>query len=365
MITEHRTIFGNSNDMKNINSGSVNLVVTSPPYPMIEMWDEVFSTQNDNIMKWLNKADGHQSFNGMHEILERVWKEVDRVLSDGGIVCINIGDATRKLGDLFQMFPNHSRIENWFFNNGYQELPSVLWRKQSNKPNKFMGSGMYPPTAYVTLEHEFILIFRKGKPRAFSNENKTIRHRSAYFWEERNIWFSDIWMNLKGAPQKLNHSDLRKRSGAYPFELPNRLINMYSLQGDMVLDPFSGTGTTTVAAMVNGRNSVGYEIESEFNGVIDSRIHEVPEFANGIIRSRVQNHLDFIQMKNEAGKKYSHSSEIYGFDVVTRQERKILFPIIVNVTNSSNRTLIEYEENEANAKQWYDKNFGTVQSSLF
>ena len=91
--------------------------------------------------------------------------------------------------------------------------------------------------------------------------------RSAFFWEERNRWFSDVW-DFKGTVQGLDHGDLRSRSGAYPLELAFRLINMYSLYEDTVLDPFLGTGTTTLASIACGRNSIGIEIDRAFSSFI-------------------------------------------------------------------------------------------------
>ena len=131
-----------------------------------------------------------------------------------------------------------------------------------------MGSGMLPAGAYVTLEHEYVLIFRKDTKREFSSDaEKSARMRSAFFWEERNKWFSDVW-DFKGTVQGLNHCDLRSRSAAYPLELAYRLINMYSLYEDTVLDPFLGTGTTTLASIACGRNSIGFEIDRAFSSFI-------------------------------------------------------------------------------------------------
>ena len=102
---------------------------------------------------------------------------------------------------------------------GFTNLPEIIWRKPTNSPNKFMGSGMLPAGAYVTLEHEFILIFRKGGKRIFkSDAEKLKRQQSAFFWEERNVWFSDLW-TLTGTNQKLNNKNSRERSAAYPFDL--------------------------------------------------------------------------------------------------------------------------------------------------
>ena len=156
---------------------------------------------------------------------------------------MKVTDATRTLDGEFKLYPNHSRIIQHFINNGFSNMPNIIWRKQTNAPNKFMGSGMLPAGAYVTLEHEWVLIFRKGLKRSFKSENEKLkRKQSSFFWEERNIWFSDMW-DLKGTRQNIAHKNSRERSAAYPFEIPFRLINMFSLKGDTILDPFLGTGT--------------------------------------------------------------------------------------------------------------------------
>jgi len=328
MKTTHQIHFRNSNHMEEVPSESVNLVVTSPPYPMIEMWDDLFSSMSPEIENAILNEDGMKAYDLMNEELNKVWKEVDRVMAHGGIVAINIGDATRKIGNTFQLYANHSRIINCFEKMGYQVLPAIIWRKQTNKPNKFMGSGMLPPNAYVTLEHEYILIFRKSNNRNFNNDQKIIRRNSSYFWEERNIWFSDIWMDLKGISQKLNNKNLRERNAAYPFELAYRLINMYSVQGDFILDPFLGTGTTSMAAACLARNSIGYEIDSNFKEVIKPRFQETLKFAEEIVLDRIRDHLDFAAEREKEKGKLKHLSENYGFRVVTRQEKNILFQIM-------------------------------------
>jgi DNA modification methylase len=90
----------------------------------------------------------------MHKELDKVWKNIAGAVKEGGIVCINIGDAVRSINREFKLYSNHSRIISAFLNLGFNALPDILWRKQTNSPNKFMGSGMLPPGAYVTLEHE-------------------------------------------------------------------------------------------------------------------------------------------------------------------------------------------------------------------
>src|SRR4051812_43435436 len=106
--TTHRIINGDAQNLQQLSAHSVALVVTSPPYPMIEMWDELFSQHNTATGIALKAEEGRKAFETMHEELDRVWEELERVLIPGGIACINIGDATRKLGDAFALYANHA-----------------------------------------------------------------------------------------------------------------------------------------------------------------------------------------------------------------------------------------------------------------
>ena len=231
MITTHKIIYKDSKQMKDLADESIDLVVTSPPYPMIEMWDQIFASQNEKIGRALKKKDGPAAFELMHQELDKVWDELYRVLKEGGIACINIGDATRTINSHFALYTNHSRIHTYMQKLGFSALPAILWRKQTNAPNKFMGSGMMPPGAYVTLEHEYVLMLRKGNKKEFNtNDEKKLRRESSFFWEERNNWFSDVWMDLKGTSQNLFDIKTRGRSAAFPFELPYRLIAMFSIK---------------------------------------------------------------------------------------------------------------------------------------
>ena len=343
MITKHKIQIGNSQNLSQIKDESVNLIVTSPPYPMIEMWDEIFSTLNNEIKEALEAEDGVKAYNLMNKELNKVWSEVDRVLTSGGIACINIGDATRKIGKTFQLYSNHSKIINYFEQMDYQVLPIILWRKQSNKPNKFMGSGMLPPNAYVTLEHEYILIFRKNGNRAFKPKEKENRQDSAYFWEERNKWFSDIWEDVKGTSQKLDDKKLRERNGAYPFELAYRLINMYSVKGDTVLDPFLGTGTTIIAAIASERNSIGYEIDPNFKEFIAEGIIKSKDSSNEYIKNRLTKHIEFVNKRVIEKGPLKYTSDKYDFSVMTNQEKKLSLSLIKEIKEETNLILADYD----------------------
>lgn len=326
MKTEHKIIFGDSRDMNKIENESVDLMITSPPYPMIKMWDEMFGKQNKEIIKALKEEDGEKAFELMHKELDKVWDETFRVLKNGGLACINIGDATRTLKDVFQIYTSHARILNHCLKLGFHALPEILWVKETNKPDKFMGSGMLPVGAYVTLEHEHILILRKDGKRPFKKEEeKELRRRSAFFWEERNIWFSDKWKDVKGINQGLKNKNLRERSGAYPLELAHRLINMFSIQGDVVLDPYLGTGTTTMGAIVSGRSSIGFEIDNNFKEIVEERIIEISKVVNDIIDKRIESHKEFVKKRTEEKGELKYVNDNYSFPVMTRQELKLKF----------------------------------------
>ncbi|MGD0643380.1 MAG: site-specific DNA-methyltransferase [Candidatus Bathyarchaeia archaeon] len=326
MKTTHRIFFGNAADMHDVQSNSVDLMVTSPPYPMITMWDEIFSKQNPAIGDALKKDDGKVAFELMHRELDKVWVEIYRVLRQGGFACINVGDATRTIGGDFKLYPNHARILSHCLELEFSPLPEILWRKQTNAPNKFMGAGMLPAGAYVTLEHEFILILRKGGKRLFNApEEKQLRRESAYFYEERNLWFSDVWQDLQGTRQNGLPKHIRERSGAYPFELPFRLISMFSVKGDTVLDPFLGTGTTALAAMATRRNSIGIEIDPNFKEHLSQRFSSVLDIAEQRLKSRIVNHLQFIEERERTKGKPLYENKHYGFPVVTNQETEIIF----------------------------------------
>lgn len=319
----HRLVTGDSISCPWISDQSISLVVTSPPYPMIEMWDSLFAGRSSAVQMALAALHGPAAFEAMHQCLDPVWAEVARVLQPGGWACINIGDATRKVGDRFQLFSNHTRIIAKFLALGFDIMPLVLWRKQTNAPNKFMGSGMLPAGAYVTLEHEYILLMRKGSKRDFgSPQERAVRQESAYFWEERNKWFSDIW-DFKGTKQTLEHPELRDRSAAYPFELPYRLINMYSVRGDTVFDPFLGTGTTTFAAIASGRNSIGADIDPAFISAVTRGMNAIKNQLNQQVLNRLNDHLAFVQQCHQVGKELRHTNLPHGFPVMTSQEANL------------------------------------------
>lgn len=318
--TTHGIFLWDSRDMSRLGDGTVDLVVTSPPYPMVGMWDGMFDSRNGGIGEAL-REDPHVAFEMMHGELDRVWAECFRVLKDGGVMCVNVGDATRTARGDFRLYANHARVVSSCIGIGFSVLPGIVWRKRTNAPNKFMGSGTLPCGAYVTLEHEWILVFRKGGRRTFETEGeRAMRRASAFFWEERNAWFSDVW-EMAGVRQKIDGPRPRERNASFPLEIPFRLVSMYSKFGDVVLDPFTGMGTTAVAAMLLGRNSVGFEVDVGMGPAIDGFIGGFGvDVMRRLVRRRLEGHAAFVGGREHSGKAVRHFNANLGCGVVTRQE---------------------------------------------
>jgi modification methylase len=233
---------GDARRLDGIPDDSVHLVVTSPPYPMIPQWDRLFAQQG---------AHDHAA---MLAALEAAWASCHRVLVPGGILGVNVGDALRTVDGEFRLWPNHAATMLSAERVGFRSLPYILWKKPTNRPNAFLGSGFEPPNAYVTLDCEFVLLFRKGRLRRLPPHDPA-RRASRYSRAERDRWFSQLWTDVRGARQ----DDGDRRTAAFPPEIPARLVRMFSLVGETVLDPFAGTGTTLEAAAAAGRNAIGVE----------------------------------------------------------------------------------------------------------
>ena len=252
-----RILEGDAGRIDGLPDGSVQLVVTSPPYPMVPMWDALF------------ERAGATGYDGMHAVLDRAWSECYRVLIPGGIAAINIGDALRSGADGFRLWPNHSAVLSSCAALGFRPLPYILWKKPTNRPNAFLGSGFLPPNAYVTLDCEYILLFRKDGLRRFPPHDRA-RRDSRFSRADRDRWFSQIWSDIRGTRQ----GPAGARTAAFPPELPGRLVRMFSVIGDTVLDPFAGTGTTLWEARRLGRNSIGVEIDPDLAERLRRRARE-------------------------------------------------------------------------------------------
>jgi DNA modification methylase len=346
METVTKLICCPAQSMGEVPDASVDLVVTSPPYPMIEMWDDIFTLQDDRIGDYLSRGDGSAAFEHMHGLLDAAWAECDRVMRPGAIACINIGDATRKIGDDFRLYSNHSRILNTLLTRGFTVLPDILWRKPTNAPTKFMGSGMLPVNAYVTLEHEYILVLRKGKQRKFvAEEDKARRRESAFFWEERNEWYSDVWYDIKGTTQGLD-GVARKRSAAFPFDLAYRLICMFSIKGDVVLDPFAGTGTTLAAALSLGRSSIGVELDETLVPIVQDCLHAVTNSTNEYNRARLSKHVAWAAARIAQNGPLKHTNCHYKFPVMSSYEMQLLINDVIDGNRGDNGKTVSTQYSE-------------------
>jgi modification methylase len=260
--TTHRLYMGDARKISNVKSESVHLALTSPPYWTLKEYRDSDAQ--------LGHIEDYDQF--LHE-LDRVWKHCFNALVPGGrLICV-VGDvclSRRENGGRHTVVPLHASIQEHCRRLGFDNLAPIIWHKISNAAYEVEGgSGFlgkpYEPNAVIKNDIEFILMERKpGGYRAPDLPTKILSLISA---ENHKKWFQQIWAGLTGASTK-NHP------APYPTELAERLIRMFSFVGDTVLDPFLGTGTTTVAAAKWGRNSVGFEVDSHYFRLAQNRINE-------------------------------------------------------------------------------------------
>jgi len=255
--TNHKIIRGDSRQMNELPNNSVNLVITSPPYWQLKDYG------TDNQIGY------NDSYENYINNLNLVWQECYRVLQNGCRLCINIGDqfARSVYYGRYKIIPIRTEIIKFCETIGFDYMGAVIWQKTTTMNTTggatIMGSFPYPRNGILKLDYEFILIFKKnGVPRQVNRELKEL---SKLTKEEWNTYFQGHW-NFNGVRQD-GHIAM------FPEELPKRLIKMFSFVGDSVLDPFLGSGTTSLAAKNLGRNSVGYEINSKFIEMIKQKLN--------------------------------------------------------------------------------------------
>lgn len=247
VITTHHLIRGDARQMAYIEDESVHLVVTSPPYWTLKRYNE-------------NEAQlGHVTdYEVFLKELSKVWKEAYRVLTPGGrLVCV-VGDVclSRRLHGRHVVVPLHADICVICRKIGFDNLNPIIWHKiananyEVNNGTKFLGKP-YEPNAIIKNDIEFILMQRK--PGGYRQPTDKQRRSSMISKEDYGKWFRQFW-NISGASTK-------RHPAPFPLELAYRLVRMFSFWGDIVLDPFCGTGTTMIAAMKCNRNSVGVEVD--------------------------------------------------------------------------------------------------------
>ena len=244
--------------MDAVDDESVHLVVTSPPYWQLKDYGPKQQIgYNDSYQDYINN-------------LNLVWNECYRVLHKGCRLCVNIGDqfARSVYYGRYKIIPIRTEIIKFCETVGFDYMGAIIWQKvttcNTTGGATIMGSFPYPRNGIVKLDYEFILIFKKlGKPPKVP---KQIKEQSKLSKEEWNQYFYGHW-NFSGEKQN-------QHLAPFPEELPKRLIKMFSFVGDTVLDPFLGSGTTSLAALNLSRNSIGYEINPEYRDAIQQRLQK-------------------------------------------------------------------------------------------
>ncbi|HOV88846.1 MAG TPA: DNA methyltransferase [Candidatus Paceibacterota bacterium] len=256
MKTLHKIIIGDSRQMKEVPDESVHLIITSPPYWQLKDYGNGQQIGfNDTYEEYINN-------------LNLVWNECHRVLHKGCRLCVNIGDqfARSVYYGRYKVIPIRTEIIKFCESTGFDYMGAIIWQKvttcHTTGGATVMGSFPYPRSGILKLDYEFILIFKKygNQPKV----NHEVKEQSKLTQEEWNQYFTGHW-NFSGEKQD-------KHLAMFPEELPKRLIKMFSFVGDTVLDPFLGSGTTSLAAMNLSRNSVGYEINEDFLHIIKEKL---------------------------------------------------------------------------------------------
>jgi len=275
--TKHSIIIGDSRKMTEIMDTSVHLVVTSPPYWQLKDYGtEEQIGFNHSYEEYINN-------------LNLVWKECFRVLHPGCRMLVNIGDqfARAVYYGRYKVIPIRTEIIKFCETIGFDYMGAIIWQKKTTMNTTggatVMGSYPYPRNGIVEIDYEFILIFKKhGKPPKVSKEIKEKSLISKEKWKE---YFSGHWY-FNGARQD-------SHIAMFPVELPKRAIEMFTFVGETVLDPFLGSGTTSIAAMLTGRNSMGYEINKDFLSVIKTRIeNSEPSLFPKNIQYKIQKNIE-------------------------------------------------------------------------
>lgn len=258
MSTTHKIVNGDSRQMNLVPDKSVHLVITSPPFWQLKD----YGTEN--------QIGYHEDYETYINNLNLVWKECFRALENGCRLCVNIGDqfARAVYYGRYKVIPIRTEIIKFCESIGFDYMGAIIWQKQTTTNTtggaSLMGSFPTPRNGILSIDYEFILIFKKlGNPA--KKISKEIKEASKLTTEEWKAYFSGHW-NFGGARQD-GHIAM------FPEELPKRLIKMFAFKGETVLDPFMGSGTTSLTARNLERNSIGYEINPEFIEIAKTKLN--------------------------------------------------------------------------------------------
>ena len=262
--TEHHFFNADARALDFIPPESVHLVLTSPPY-----WTLKEYRQHPDQ---LGSIAAYDAF--LLEI-EKVWRGCYRALVPGGrLVCV-VGDvclSRRRNRGEHTVVPLHASIQEQCRRIGYSNLAPIIWNKIANANYEAAGNGggflgkPYEPNAVVKNDIEFILMQRKAG--GYRSPSVAMRVLSVVPADRHKIWFQQVWTGLTGA-------STREHPAPFPLELAERLVRMFSFVGDTVLDPFAGTGTTSAAAGLWGRNSIGVEVDPHYFSMSIQRVKTV------------------------------------------------------------------------------------------
>jgi len=254
MVTTHKLIIGNCMDMSEIPEGGVHLIVTSPPY---------FNAPFD----YKNLFKNYEQYLG---VLKKMAKESFRVLAEGRIFFLNIDDMLVN-GDKFPIVADAIKI---FQEAGFRYRDRLIWKKPEGYLRISRRSGVilqnpYPMYFYPDNLLESIIIFQKGKFN-YKSISKEIREKSKVDIKEiqGKKWYMTLWEMNNVMPNQVLEKDI----AAFPKELPYRAIKLFSYVGEVVLDPFAGSGTTMKIARQLRRNSIGIEIKKSLIPIIKEKI---------------------------------------------------------------------------------------------
>ncbi|MEW6716384.1 MAG: site-specific DNA-methyltransferase [Chloroflexota bacterium] len=237
---ENSIILGSSENMKEIPDSSLHLMITSPPYNVTKEYDEDLS-----LKEYL-------------QLLKKVFSETYRVLVYGGRACINVANLGRK-----PYIPLSDYISQMMIEIGYLMRGEIIWYKGAGA-GVSMAWGSWQSAANPVLRdtHEYIMIFSKGSFSRKKLENKENTITRDQFME----WTKSVWIMNPESAKKVGHP------APFPVELPYRLIQLYTYKGDIVLDPFMGSGSTAIAALKSDRKYIGYEVDPEYVKLTEERV---------------------------------------------------------------------------------------------
>jgi modification methylase len=260
LFTKHTIRLGDTRDLSFIDSETIHLVCTSPPYFNLIHYPEV-PAQLGNI----------GSYDTFLEELDKVWAECFRILVPGGRIACVVGDVcvSRRNGGRHHVLPLAADIQVRARHIGFDNLNPIRWSKITNirleasRSCRFLGKPNLP-NGIVKNDIETILFLRKPgyrKPSKWQQENSFIST------DDYSKWFRSVWTDIPG--QSRTH-----HPSPFPLKIPRRLIRMFSFIGDTVLDPFGGSGTTAIAALETGRNSISVDIEPGYIELMEQRLRD-------------------------------------------------------------------------------------------